>query len=406
MAPSLRFLALIAIPIFSGCAAATSFAKYAACQSTLKPKLLPTLFCPEGTKFVSQTDSDADFSSVQAAVASLPNDISPGFILIAAGTYQEAVNISRKGPTTLLGQTDHPASYAQNLVTIFNTTFINQTTQNAAIQDNADSAVLTVAPNKYAAWTGAGYYGGTPVPIPDVPYFHLLFLLFLISSIKEFGCTDFKAYNINFENRANNAGVGPALAIGIGFANASFYASTFRGMQDTMFIGKNGSAVFRKSQVLGSVDYIYGFGTAYFDQSLMGSRGPGCTTAWKGTPNYTNTYGAYFSRSFIVRSPDADPSLDLTGQQTLGRPWNNASVVVYMESYMDSSINPAGFEIWAPTDPRNETIYYAEEGSHGPGFNASARVSFDHLLTAQQARRNFTVEKIFGGLPTWVDWDF
>jgi hypothetical protein len=174
---------------------------------------------------VSQTDSNAHFTSVQAAVASLPNDTSPGYILIAAGTYQEAVNVSRKGPTTLLGQTDHPAACmcciecsilslnfrrpdAQNLVTIFNTTFINQTTQIASIQDNADSAVLTVAPNKYAAWTGAGYYGGTPVPIPDVHNFccHPPLIL-LILGLQEFGCTDFKAYNINFENRA----VGPFL---------------------------------------------------------------------------------------------------------------------------------------------------------------------------------------------------
>jgi hypothetical protein len=58
-------------------------------------------------------------------------------------------------------------------------------------------------------------------------------------------------------------------------------------------------------------------------------------TAWKGTPNYTNTYGAYFSECSIVRSPDANPALDLTGKQTLGRPWNNASLVVYM----DVSIN-------------------------------------------------------------------
>ncbi|KAK7031523.1 pectin lyase-like protein [Favolaschia claudopus] len=369
--------------------ASATFAKYAACQSTLKPKSLPTLFCPEGTKFVSQTDSHVHFTRVQDAVLALPNDTSAAFILIGAGTYQESVNVSRKGPTTLLGQTDHPASYAHNLITIFNTIYINQTTQNASTEDNADSAVLTVAPNKYAAWTGAGYYGGTPVPIPN-----------------DFGCTDFKAYNVNFENRANNGGVGPALALGIGFANASFYASTFRGMQDTMFIGKNGSAVFRKSRVLGSVDYIYGFGTAYFDQSLIGSRGPGCTTGWKGTPNYTNTYGAYFSRSSIVRSPDANPSLDLTGLQTLGRPWNNASVVVYMDSYMDASVNPAGFQIWSPSDPRNETIYHAEAGSHGSGFNASARVSFDHLLTDKEARRKFSVEKIFGGRPTWVDWGF
>ncbi|KAJ7497942.1 pectin lyase-like protein [Mycena galericulata] len=388
MAPP-HFLVLTAAVACAASVSATSFARYAACQATVKPESHPTLFCPTGTVYVSQTDSHANFTSVQAAVASLPNDTSPGFILIGAGTYEEAVNVTRKGPTTLLGRTDHPASYAQNLVTIFNTTFINQTTQNASIQDNADSAVLTVAPNKYAAWTGAGYYGGTPVPIPD-----------------EFGCADFKAYNINFENRANNGGVGPALAVGIGFANASFYASTFRGMQDTMFIGKNGSAVFRKSQVLGSVDYIYGFGTAYFDQSLMGTRGAGCTTAWKGTPNYTNTYGAYFSQSSIVRSPDANLSLDLTGRQTLGRPWNNASVVVYMDSFMDSTINPAGFEIWSPTDPRNQTIYYAEQGSHGPGFNASARVSFDHLIIAKEAKEIFSVKKIFHEVPQWVDWEF
>ncbi|KAJ7623662.1 pectin lyase fold/virulence factor [Roridomyces roridus] len=397
-----KILVIAAAAAFVASASATSFAQ---CQSSIKPKSQPTLFCPAGTLFVSQKDSNAHFASIQAAVASLPNDTSSHFILIDAGTYQEAVNVTRKGPTTLLGRTDHPASFAQNLVTIFNTTYINQTTQNASIQDNADSAVLTVAPNKYAAWTGAGYYGGTPVPIPD-----------------EFGCTDFKAYNINFENRAvrsfqpqriqthgdnqNNGGVGPALAFGIGFANASFYASTFRGMQDTMFVGKNGSAVFRKSQVLGSVDYIYGFGTAYFDQSEIGTRGAGCTTAWKGTPNYTNTYGAYFSRSSIIRSPDADPSLDLTGQQTLGRPWNNESVVVYMDSFMDSTINPAGFQIWAPSDPRNMSIYYAEQGSFGPGFNASARVSFDHLISAKDAQEHFSVDKIFGGIPAWVDWDF
>ncbi|KAJ6607585.1 pectin lyase-like protein [Mycena sp. CBHHK59/15] len=386
MAPPLFLLLTLAL---SSAARVSAFAKHAACQSTLKPASLPTLFCPAGTIYVSQTDSKAHFTSVQAAVVSLPKDTSPRFILIGEGTYQEAVNVSRKGPTILLGQTDNPGSYAQNLVTIFSTTFVNQTTQNASILDNADSAVLTVAPNKYAAWTGAGYYGGTPFPIPD-----------------DFGCTDFKAYNINFENRAANGGVGPALAIGIGFANTSFYASTFRGMQDTMFIGKNGSAVFRKSQVLGSVDYIYGFGTAYFDESLIGTRGAGCTTAWKGTPNYTNTYGAYFSKSSIVRSPDANPTLNLTGKQTLGRPWNNASVVVYMDSYMDSTINPAGFQIWSPTDPRNETIYYAEAGSHGPGFNASTRVPFDHLLTMKQAKEKFSVEKIFGGVPRWVDWNF
>ncbi|KAF7317812.1 Pectin lyase-like protein [Mycena kentingensis (nom. inval.)] len=398
---------LVVLATFTSLADA-SHARFAACQSTAKPTAFPTLFCPPGTLYVSQTDQKAQFQSVQAAVASLPQDTSPRFVLIGAGEYLEAVNVTRVGPTTLLGQTDHPALYTHNLVTIFNTTYINQTTQIPSLQDNADSAVLTVAPNKYAAWTGQGYYGGTPVPIPD-----------------DFGCTDFRAYNVNFENRANNGGSGPALAVGIGFANASFYASSFKGKQDTMFVGKNGSAVFRKSEVLGTVDYIYGFGTAFFDESTIGTRGPGSITAWKGTPNYTNTYGAYFYRSSIVRSPDADPVLNLTGQHNLGRPWNNASRVVFMESFMDETVNPAGFTIWAANDPRNETIFYAEQGSHGkshaghcsvlllnglralgPGFDASARVFFDHLLTREEAKQNFTVEKIFGGRPQWVDWEF
>lgn len=70
-------------------------------------------------------------------------DNSSQWILIDQGVYKEAVNVTRTGPTTLLGQTDHPSSFAGNLVTVFNTTYINQKTQNASVLDNADSQVLT-----------------------------------------------------------------------------------------------------------------------------------------------------------------------------------------------------------------------------------------------------------------------
>ena len=83
------------------------------------------------------------------------------------------------------------------------------------------------------------------------------------------------------------------------------------------------------------------FGTAFFENSTIGTRGAGCATGWKGTPddvsaapNYTNfhnTFGAYFWRSAVVRSPDADPALGLTGKHCLGRPWNNLSRVIYEE---------------------------------------------------------------------------
>lgn len=220
---------------------------YGACQSLHGPRLLkqaiPTLDCPPGTVFVSQTNKNAHFQTIQAAVESLPKDLSPRWILVDEGTYHESVNVSRKGPTTLLGATvsPHPVDYSNNLVTVFNTLFVNQSTQQTDLQDNADSAVLTVAPNKYAAWTGQGYFGATPQPIPN-----------------EFGTSDFRAYNINFENRAANASVGPALALSLGYSRSSFYGCAFRSWQDTVFVGKNASAYFRKSQILGKTDYIYG----------------------------------------------------------------------------------------------------------------------------------------------------
>ena len=69
--------------------------------------------------------------------------------------------------------------------------------------------------------------------------------------LQEYGCTDFRSYNINWENRATNESIGPALALGVAFANASFYGCAFRSWQDTVFVGKNASVVFSKSEVRG-----------------------------------------------------------------------------------------------------------------------------------------------------------
>ncbi|KAB5595920.1 Pectin methylesterase family protein [Ceratobasidium theobromae] len=321
---------------------------YEVCQSTQGKTSSPTAGCPIGTKYVSQSDKRAKFKNIQEAVLSLPQDTSPQWILIGAGVYKEAINVTRKGPTTLLGATNHVNSYSQNLVTVYNTTFMNQTTQTAD-QDNADTQVLTVAPNKWSTWTGKGFYGDTPEPVPNA-----------------------------------TKAVGPALAVGVAFARASFYGCAFKSYQDTVFIGKNGSAVFKGSEVAGSTDYIYGFGKAYFIDSTLSNRGGGRLTAWKGDDRYKNTNGAYFDKCRIAKSPDADPTLNLTGTMGLGRPWNNLSTVAIMNTYMDETVMPAGFTIWGSTDPRfnYNVTYFAEYKSHGPGWNAATRdKSVERILT-------------------------
>lgn len=179
--------------------------------------------CPHGTIFVSQTDHRARFTSIQAAIRSLPNDTSPHVILIGAGTYVEQLNVTRSGPLTLLGQSDRPwkgQSYGnsnatasvQNEVQIY----WNAANNNHMFPDNVNTGVLTIGPTYNATITGAGPTG-YPVPA-DTP----------------FGCSDFRAYNIDFRNEYVPYADGPSHAVGLGYANAGFYSCGLYSYQDTV----------------------------------------------------------------------------------------------------------------------------------------------------------------------------
>lgn len=144
------------------------------------------------------------------------------------------------------------------------------------------------------------------------------------------------------------------------------------------------------------------FSKRWFENVTLANRAcGGGIAAWKGT-NITdapgNRYGAYISKSRIVRvrfslihllkklfvhtlifdmeSPDANASLDITDScflgrlrcgvmtirflcrppKSLGRPWNDLATTVYLETYMDDTINSAG---WTAFDSaRYEHIVY------------------------------------------------
>lgn len=107
----------------------------------------------------------------------------------------------------------------------------------------------------------------------------------------------------------------------------------------------------------------------------------------------------------------------------LGRPWNDLATTVFLRTFMDESIAPAGFKPFDSARPViMNTTFYAEYDSFGtslhplirlgadhmlvlgPGGNTSQRVS-DHILNAQQAA-DFTLEKVFLGTPHWIDFDY
>lgn len=179
--------------------------------------------CPEGTLYVSNSDASAEFATIQSAIRSLPNDTSSHVILIGAGIYTEQLNVTRQGPLTLLGQSDKPwkgelysdVTYDQavnNEVQVY----FNAANGGGRYPDNLYTSVLAVGPTYNATQTGAGPTG-YPVPA-DTP----------------FGCSDFRAYNIDFRNEFEPRSAGPAHALAVGYANSGFYSCGFYSYQDTV----------------------------------------------------------------------------------------------------------------------------------------------------------------------------
>ncbi|KAJ6451596.1 carbohydrate esterase family 8 protein [Mycena sanguinolenta] len=346
------------------------------CQLQKAATVSPLSGCPQGTIFVSQTDRRAAFTSIQAAIESLP-PTGAATILIGQGVYQEIVNVSRTAPLTLLGQLPSTASAK---LSVFGTVF------DVTGQDDDTTAVLTVAPNAAGALIGAGTDGAPLQP--------------------HFGNTDFKAYNIDFQNRAANFAISQALVTDISYSNASFYGCSFASYQDTWYTGRNASTYVVDSVIFGQTD------CAWFQNVILANRAcGGGLVAWKGN-NQTfapgNRYGAYISDSQIIRSPEANATTVTTGKCFLGRPWNDDATTVYLNTFMDQSINAVGFIPFDSARPViMNTTFYAEFNSTGPGGNTTGRTPVEHILNAAQlAALDFTVDGVFLEHPQWIDFEY
>jgi pectinesterase len=84
-------------------------------------------------------------------------------------------------------------------------------------------------------------------------------------------------------------------------------------------------------------------------------------------------------------------------QTYLGRPWKEYSRTVFMQSSMDSFINPTGWHEWNG-DFALSTLYYAEYNNRGAGSNTGNRVTWPgyHVIGATDAA-NFTVSNFLSG---------
>ncbi|EPE30784.1 Pectin lyase-like protein [Glarea lozoyensis ATCC 20868] len=353
------------------------------------PTRNPLSSCPKNTILVSSSDKRAHFTTIQSAILSLPDDHSSQTILILPGNYTEQLNVTRRGPLTLIGQTSKPTSQSSNTVTVL----FSAANVQASYTDNAFTSVLTVSPTLEASLTGSGPTG------------------YAVPNNTVYGNTDFRVYNINFRNVFSEASVGPSLAVSVSRANAGFYYSGFYSYQDTVYIGKLGNAYFKSSEIAGQTDFLYGFGTAFIQSSRLLLRNcGGGITAWKGAnTTFPNKYGVYISQSTVVAA-NSTIAPTIIGKCFLGRPWNIQHRSVFMDTYLDATINAAGYKKWGTGDERFSNLtLMAEYKDFGPGFNETGRIvgGVTTLLSEKQVKAYDKPVDVFmdeNGRQPYVGW--
>ncbi|PON79342.1 Glycoside hydrolase [Trema orientale] len=302
---------------------------------------------------VVSKDGNWDFTTINDAIAVAPSNTNStqGYFLIyvMAGVYEENVSIDKnKKYLYLLGDG------------------INQTiiTGNRSVGDNSttfNSATLAV--------TGQGFLG----------------------------------VDLTVQNTAGPS-KGQAVALRNGADKSTFYRCSFEAYQDTLYAHSQ-TQFYRECDIYGTVDFIFGNAAVVFQNCNIKPRLPlpgqfNAITAQGRTDPNQNT-GTSIHNCNIVPSPDlAAANANATaGNGTfartyLGRPWKEYSRTVYMQSYMDGFIDPAGWHEWVA----NDTIYYAEFDNRGPGSDTSRRVNWTgyHIIDARDAI-NFTVSRFLLG---------
>lgn len=209
---------------------------------------------------------------------------------------------------------------------------------------------------------------------------------------------NFIARDITIRNTAgpNNH---QAVALRSGSDLSVFYRCSFEGYQDTLYVHSQ-RQFYRECDIYGTVDFIFGNAAVVLQNCNIFARKP---------PNRTNTLTAQGrtdpnqNTGIIIHNCRVTAASDLKPVQSsvktfLGRPWKQYSRTVYIKTFLDSLINPAGWMEWSGNFALN-TLYYAEYMNTGPGSSTANRVKWRgyHVLTSPSQVSQFTVGNFIAG---------
>ncbi|KAJ8540029.1 hypothetical protein K7X08_026418 [Anisodus acutangulus] len=300
--------------------------------------------------FTVATDGSGDFATISEAIDFASNNSDDRiFIYIKEGVYQENIEIPSWKPNIVL------------------------------LGDGSDVTVITGNRSVADGWT-----------------------TFRSATVAVSG-EGFLARDITFENTA-----GPkkhqAVALRINADLAAIYRCAIIGYQDTLY-AHSFRQFYRECDIYGTIDYIFGNAAVVFQGCNIVSRLPMpgqftvITAQSRDSPEeYT---GISIQNCSILAAEDLF-SNSSTVSSYLGRPWRTYSRTVYLESYIDSFINPQGWKEWSGNQSL-DTLYYGEYDNSGPASGTDNRVTWSgyHIMDYYDAV-NFTVSEFITG-EEWLD---
>ncbi|CAN6470364.1 unnamed protein product [Victoria cruziana] len=213
----------------------------------------------------------------------------------------------------------------------------------------------------------------------------------------------FMAQDIGFQNTA-----GPqkhqAVALRVGADQSIFSRCWIDGYQDTLY-SHSLRQFYRDCSISGTVDYIFGNAAVVFQNCQIISRKPlsnqqnTITAQGRTDPNQNTAISIQMCK--ILASSDLAP-VKSSIPTYLGRPWQLYSRTIFMESFLDDLIAPAGWLEWSGTFALN-TLEYREYMNTGAGAGTGKRVTWAgyHATTTTAEAQKFTVGNLIQGA-SWL----
>ncbi|CAH9069759.1 unnamed protein product [Cuscuta europaea] len=215
--------------------------------------------------------------------------------------------------------------------------------------------------------------------------------------------SDFIAEGITFRNT-----VGPqhrAVALLVQGDRSVFYRCSVEGYKDTLS-PLQGILFFRECYIYGTADFVFCNARAVFQNCILYARNPiageDVTLTAQGRVITDLRGGFVFQNCQIRATPDLmRPSTKVF----LGRPWTDCSRVLFMQSRMESIIDPTGWREWGEGSNASSStcLYYGEYRNTRPGASTNRRVDWPgyHKITRASEAILFTVQNFINGT-TWL----